>query len=698
HYLEGDDHARLRVALAGRLADLFDQYATYRPELVLDWQRGREAHFQALLFRAYAEQHGAGHVAARAEQFLHALRNDPEARKRLPERVTVFGISTLPPLYLDLLGALSQHIDVSLFLLSPTREYYADLRSRAQLDAAHLSDAELDALHLEPGHPLLASLGRHGRELSEVLEERTQYMEVPDDLYEEPGEDTLLHRLQSDMLALRDRGHAPDAPRLPIAPGDDSLAIHACHGAMREVEVLHDQLVALLSQQGIEPHDVIVMTPDIEAYAPVIDAVFAENPGRARIPFRIADRGALRSFEVVTALDAILDTLGGRMGVNQVLDLLGMEVIRARFAITADEVETARSLCAQSGVRWGIDASHRHEVEQPEREENTWRFGLARLALGYALPADGDALCLDRAPCAIDSAQGELFGKLSELCETLFALHTELREPCSLPEWQARITRVLGALISEDASTADERKLCQRAMQNLVEHAARAGFAEPIGLATLRAELGDALDERSPAQAFLAGGVTFCQLVPMRSIPFRAVCLLGMNDGAFPASDAPLGFDKIAEKPRKGDRSRRNDDRQLFLEAILSARDKLLITYAGQSIHDGKPLPPSVLVSELIDHVARGFVLPGEPAGGLLEHTRRVEARLVVRHALAAFSPRYFGAEQDPRFFSFARGQYGGAKALLAPRTQAPAFFTRRTASEPTPVREIALADLESFV
>jgi exodeoxyribonuclease V gamma subunit len=707
HYMTGDRHARKRVALARRIADLFDQYATYRPELVLRWQAGGEAHFQARLFRALVDAHGAGHVAMRARDFLQALERDPHAGS-LPERVSVFGISTLPPLYLQVLSAISNRTQVHLFLLSPTREFYSDLRSRRQKSAAAARGKQLGLAWEQGGddeHPLLASLGRHGRELAEILERHVDYQESAVDLYEEPGDDSLLHALQSDLLALVDRGARGGPPRRRIAPTDRSLSIHACHFPMREVEVLHDQLLALLEDPEIEPHDVVVMTPDIEAYAPLIDAVFSSSSAqRVRIPYRIADRGALRSLQVVNALDAVLDVLGGRLGLSEVLDLLGMEVLRARFSISAEDVETVRALCVQSGVRWGVDAAHRAEVGQPARDENTWRFGLARLFLGYALPDDEpsrSALWLERAPAPIDSEQASLLGRMSELCEVLFTLHEQCRSAHTLLEWRALVTRILHDLLDARAERAEEHKLCLRALQELVRDAERAGFDDAVDLPTLRASLSGAIETRAPARAFLAGGVTFCQLVPMRSIPFRVVCLLGMSDGAFPATDTPLGFDKLLEDPQLGDRSRRNDDRQLFLEALLSARKHLVISYVGQSMRDGKARPPSVLVSELVDHVARGFLVADEDADpGFAEHAQAVEARLLVRHPLAPWSPRYFTADASQPVFSFARGQHVAALALLSEkRTPAPFFAgVEGAATRSAAPSELALIDLEDFL
>jgi exodeoxyribonuclease V gamma subunit len=695
---------RRRLALAQRLADLFDQYLTYRPELALGWEAGLGADaadlasFQGPLFRALAREYGPHHLPARARAVLRSLAK-AGLPAGLPERLHLFGISTLPPLYLDVLAALAEHCEVHLFLLSPTREYYGDLRSareRKRRSRRQLSFGEA-AFRSEP-HALLASLGRHGREFNDLLEELPQYTEARADLYEDPGTDSLLHALQADLLALRTRGGAPDelAP-LPLAATDRSLSIHACHGPMREVEVLHDQLCALISA-GVEPHEIIVMTPSIRDYAALIDAVFSQAEAqRPSILFRIADRGAADSEPLIAALDALLDVVQSRFGANQVLDLLGLELVRDRFGIAPDQVETLRDWVEASGIRWGVDAAHRGEVGQPEFAENTWRFGLARLALGFSTGATPAQLFAGVAPAAIDSADGALLGSFLEFCRQLFAFRVELRDAASAPVWSERFARLLGAFLAGDSSSAAEHKLVRRALSELEQHAARAGFAEAFDLTTLRALLTRTLSSRLPAHGFLSGGVTFCQLMPMRSIPFKVLCLLGMNDGVFPATDSTLAFDLMQRERKPGDRSRRDDDRQLFLEALLCARESLIITFVGQSLKDGKLLPPSVLVNELIDHVSQNFALPHDAnanADDAQAAVQRMERRLILRHPLSAASPRYFGTDSDPRLFSFSSASCQAATALCQPSRRRPAFSLLRSSASDA-LREVSLADLE---
>lgn len=702
-YCGDDPDGRRRLALAARLADLFDQYLSYRPELLLDWAAGGGEGFQPPLFRALCERQGPVHLALRAREALRRLQRAHEEPLPavIPERLHVFGVSSLPPLYLDLLSALGQHRDVNLFLLSPTREYFGDLRPRGRGRRGQSHERRQlsfeDAGFRSEQHALLGSLGLHVREFQELLEERTHYVDGPRDLYEDPGSSCLLQVLQGDMLALRTRGEP--GTRVRLDPQDASIAIHSCHSPMREVEVLHDQLSALLSQGGLEPHEIVVMTPNIANYAHAIDAVFSQDKAqRPQIPFRLADRGVGQTQALLLALEAVLDVLQSRFGANQVLDLLGFDLVRERFGIALDQLETVRAWLEESGIRWGVDAAHRAELEQPPCEENTWRFGLYRLALGYSTARPPDHLFAGCSPAGVERGEGELLGRFSEFCTTLFALRSSFLAPASASVWRERMVALVEQLFGErpgDAQFASDQQLLLTSLRELEQHAARAGFDEALELGSLRSVLGRTLAARAPAQGFLSGGVTFCQLLPMRSIPFKVLCLLGLNDGVFPSSDAPLSFDWMQKARRLGDRSRRNDDRQLFLDALLCARERLIITYVGQSLRDGSARPASVLVQELIETAAQSCELPGQdPALGPLARVAQMERRLTLRHALSGANPRYFGAVEDPRWFSYARSACRAARASQQPaRELAPFAYVR--ARQAQPLTELRLRDLE---
>jgi len=686
-YLEGDAGGVRRLQLARRIGDLLDQYVVYRPEVIGAWERGEEDDWQAVLWRALVGQGHGRHLADRAGECIARLAKGEVDLGDLPARVTLFGISTLPPLFLRVLGGISAHLDVHLLQLSPCQEYWADLRAadaRPDLSPPGSSDAQVTDAQVTDANPLLASLGKVGRDFQMVLTDLDDVVgcrEAAGDLYRDPLDrpvaPTVLARLQSDILHQRRRsarGGASDpalAP-VPVAPEDDSLTVHTCHGPMREAEVLRDQLLGLFdSDPTLEPRHVLVMTPDIETYAPYVDAALGAT---ATIPYTIADRSLRQEHPVVEGFCAVLDVVGSRFGATAVVDLLGHAAVRERFGLADQDVDAARQWINDASICWGVDAQHRQELGLPPYEENTWRFGLDRLVLAHAMPPDGRTLFAGTLPCgAVVGDQAGSLGPLVDLCETLFDLRTRLAEPRPVAAWRDVLVEVLDRTVSAEAEPL-QHQLVRDGLERLADQARAAGFDDPVALDAIGDELTSGFDEAAGSAGFLTGGVTVCELLPMRSIPFRVIALVGMNDDAFPRLQRRLGFDRMGHWPLPGDRSPRDDDRYQLLECLLAARERLLITYVGQSSRDNSPLPPSVVVSEVLDTVAESC---------LLAEGEDVRERFVVRHPLQPFSPRYFDPTDDPRLFSFDAAQALGAARLQATREPPAPFVTRLALPEP---------------
>ncbi len=758
HYLEGDFHGEKALQLARRLAETLDHYVVYRPDWVLAWEREervpaaglsrRDEAWQAELWRALVKRHGSCHLAARMKKFVEALAATPPRPGTLPARVNVFGISTLPPLFLAAFNALAREVELHLFVLSPSREYWGQIRSlreqiRGRLRGGESTTEDSAAMHFDEGHPLLASLGRVGRDFQEILEDGVDYQESDEDLYrdplaESPPAASMLNFLQSDVLHLRNRGRpgGAEAP-IPVALADRSIQIHGCHGPMREAEVLRDQLLDLFERDpSLEPRDVIVMTPDVEAYAPFIEAAFGQeaagqtgygkgearksgevgeggNAGHGAIPCRVADRGARSVYEVAEAFFRLLDALSGRLSASTVLDLLSSPCIRDRFGLSEVDEPILRDWVREAGVRWGVDADHRAREGQPAATDNTWRFGLDRLFVGYAM-ADGEGRLFGgvRPLDAAQGAEAPRLGRLAEFTAALFDFHARVQKPRALGAWRGLLTEVLDRMMLTDGETEHQLQLIRDALGDLTRAGKGAGFAGRLTLSAVREQLDTWIARKPPAGGFLAGGVTFCELVPMRTVPFRVVCLMGLGDAEFPRVRRRLGFDLLAHSSRPGDRSSREDDRYLFLEALLSARDFFLITYRGRNERDNQSLPPSVVVGELLDHLDRAFVLEGAgddgpcpetpvpetpvPCGDTLDASGTsppaVRDTVNLAHPLQPFSPRYFDPENpDPRLFSYSQTGYAGACALGGEREEPARFVPRPLSalSEASPCLEI---------
>jgi exodeoxyribonuclease V gamma subunit len=681
-----EDSQLKTVQLAERIAFHFDQYLIFRPAWSARWEAGERsgdftqpAHLANETWQARLWRELVGDTSVRDAGGKHraALLKEAIARLELgaglsglPSRVCVFGIPTLPPVYLDLLSALSRHSQVHVFLLSPCRKYWGDLMTRSERRRAYLNQDSGAEERPEDSLPL-AGLGGVGRDFLELLLDRN-----PEEtrLYELPDDDRMLGRLQADLLDLNVGGDTPDFT-------DTSIQVHCCHSPLREMEVLKDLILDLLSKdETLTPQDILVMNPDIESYAPVIQAVFGTS-GEG-VPFSISDRKPTRAAETIRLFLELLEFGQHRFEVSRVCSLLEAPPMRQRLGLDAAETQRVLEWVRASGVRWGLDRKFRKQTGVGDYGQNTWESGLSRLFLGYMTgegePVDGIA------PLPLRGASDqELLGRLTAWIDDLATLWTRLRDTRTPPAWLDCLLWILDTFFPLDRDQAEHLLAIRRTVTDLTRDM---GDFEADGR-TMLYLIRKRLNESGGESAFLASGLTFCGLKPMRSIPFRVICLTGLTSTAFPRQDTPPGFDLMSARPRPGDRSLREDDRYLFLESIISARDTLVLTYPGMSQSDNAEAPPSVLVSELLDYLDGRYT-----SGGV-----RPSEALVFRHRLQAFHPDYFTA--GSRLFSYSRQNRDAAEALFA-RLAPASFFPREHAappSESTPT-EVDIEELIRFL
>ena len=656
--------------LCEQIADLFDQYLVYRPDWIAAWEAGDnlpaaldpagEQAWQPILWRALVarvakQTQGGAHRAGLYDAFIAAL--DPaDARvcSQLPSRVMVFGISALPPRYVEALQALAQCTEVHLFVTNPSQQFWGDIMDQRTLARLAQKSPAGQAMADSQGevNPLLASMGKQGRDFIYHL------YELPAEEFEAfvpPADDSLLHQLQADILTLRDRGSGVlvsdnSRHKTPVRRDDDSLQCHLCHSPMRELEVLHDRLLAMFdADPTLKPRDVVVMMADVNSYGPAIQAVFG---ARGQIPFSISDRSATQESPLLLSLLSLLRLPRSRLGAAELLTILEVPAVLAKFELNADAFDQLRLWVQEAGIRWGLDQGYPARFDLPPLQGNHWLYGLRRLLLGYAM-GDGAPVQGILPYAAVEGQSAVWLGKLAAFVDTLAHWLPQLESPAPLAVWQERIVGLIEDCYQ--AEEEDERRLQQvrDQLQRWQTELDATQFAGDLSAELVYDLMQQALTEQRSSQRFLAGQVNFCTLMPMRAIPFRHICLLGMNDGVYPRTLQPMGFDLMARERRRGDRSRRDDDRYLFLEALLSAGEGLYISYQGHSVQDNSERVPSVLVAELLDYCAQGFVLQGDEDQPEEIATPRLLAHLQIHHPLVPYSPRYFHPEADSRLFTY---------------------------------------------
>jgi exodeoxyribonuclease V gamma subunit len=443
-YLEDDGGGLKRFQLSQRIADLFDQYQLFRPEMIFQWEKGGGRHWQATIWRDLAKGHEGEHRAAHAKEFFKKIRESSVKFEGLPERVSIFGISALPPFHLQVLTGISRFTQVNLFLLNPCSEYWGDILSDREIKRTRALEGregqETNSLHMEKGNSILASMGTLGRDFFDMINELgcEEYHS-----FEQPGEKNLLTSLQTDVLNLWERGL--DRKKV-ISSKDRSIQIHSCHSPMREIEVLKDQLLHMFEEDpDLKPKDILVMTPDIETYAPYIQAVFDTSHEDPKwIPFSIADRSFRDESEIIEPFMAILDLWEGRFGVSQVLSVLESKAVRRKFNLSETDLELVRRWVTETRIRWGIDGESRTRLGLPDFKENTWKAGLERLLLGYAMPGQDENLFRGLLPYdEIEGSEAQVLGNLIEFTEMLFNVVNSFTQSRTLEGWFNILTGVL---------------------------------------------------------------------------------------------------------------------------------------------------------------------------------------------------------------------------------------------------------------
>jgi exodeoxyribonuclease V gamma subunit len=680
-----DDHRRgRRWATAAMLANRFTAYGAERPQMLLDWAQQQDTdgtgaalpdhlRWQAELWRRLRERIGTESAAERLAGVCAALRTEPD-RSDLPPRISIFGPTRLSTEQLTVIDALAAGRDVHLWLPHPSPRMWDWLRAAAP--ARRRTD---DITGLSVTNPLLASLARDTRELQQRLlplaagGTDTHHPVVLAHPAGSAASGSLLEQLQD---AVRD-----DRSPTRTASADGTVQVHACHGPARQVEVLREALLHAFSDDPtLEPRDVLVMCPDVETYAPLIRASFGQgaaagvtgHPGH-RLRVRLADRSLAQTNPLLDSITTMLALAGDRVTAGQVLDLAATAPVRHRFEFDDDDLEQLRTWAARSGVRWGISAQQRRAYGLEQIHQNTWLTGLDRLLLGVAADETellwlGRALPLDD----VDSTDVHLAGRLSELIDRLWSVLASLQGPHSAPEWAQRLSRGLELLTDVRERDAWQLSQAQRELSEAVEHAGPA----PLQLADVRAMLTDRLAGRPTRANFRTGELTVATLVPMRSVPHRVVALLGLDDDVFPRAAGVDGDDILAVDPCVGERDRRSEDRQLLLDAVMSASERLIVLYTGADPVTGATRPPAVPLGELLDVTA------------VLSATD-----IVKRHPLQPFAPRNVDAVEP---FSFDLAALRGARAAVGQQHSDPPLL-----AAPLPPVELApvdLADLIAFV
>ncbi|MGO4442274.1 exodeoxyribonuclease V subunit gamma [Mycobacterium sp. 2YAF39] len=685
HFETGDEkelRQGRRYTVARRLAGLFASYARQRPHLLIDWENGADGGvdadllWQPPLWRALVDRVDAPTPHSRHAKTVAMLQESPI---ELPQRISLFGHTRLPSTEIELLDALATHHDLHLWLPHPSDELWTTLSG----DTGAISRGD-DTTHRRVHHPLLATLGRDLRELQRGLPADAH---VDEYLGGAANPETLLGWLQSDITAnaVRPQGRS-------LAAADRSVQVHSCHGPARQIDVLREVLLGLLADDNtLEPRDILVMCPDIETYAPLIvagfglgDVVDGAHPAH-QLRVKLADRALTQTNPLLGVASQLLALAGGRATASEVLNLAEAAPVRACFKFSDDDLDAVADWVREANIRWGFDRAHRHPYGV-DFLQNTWRFGIDRVLAGVAMSDDSHAWLDTALPLDdVGSNRIELAGRLAEYVQRLHTCVESLSGARPLREWLAALASGIASLTAVPDADLWQSSQVEREFNDVL---AKAGaHAETLmRLPDLKALLDRHFAGRPTRANFRTGTLTVCTMVPMRSVPHRVVCLVGLDDGVFPRLGVVDGDDALARDPMTGERDIRSEDRQLLLDAVGAATEKLVITYTGANEYSGQRKPPAVPLVELLDTLD-------------VTTPEKVRDRVLVEHPLQPFdllnvTPGALGMPQD-RPFTFDPTALTAAQVATGHRAQRPGLIPHPLPARPPD--DIALDDLIGF-
>jgi len=643
---------------ARQLADLFEQYLVFRDDWLLQWQAGKTQKFDSPRYEKFEKwqmwfwnklvEWLPEHPVDLQNRAIAKL---SEKSHKLPSDIYIFAINSISPIYLSFFDSISKHTQVHLFQLNPCVNYWGDAQSDiaiAKLQRKQALSASLDENNL---HPLLRNLGAQGRDLNNLLV-NMKHHEIAAFNFEpemtnksNPHSSNLLDTLQHDILSGQ-----PDKVTIHY---DGSIGVHACHSEVRELQVLKEVLLEKFNNlPKLQPKDVLVMCPSIETYSPYIMSIFTQSDDpKLNIPVSISDRKPIESEPFIVAFMTLLGLPKTRFDASSIIDLVSLPAIANKYALSPQQIDMCAMWLKDAAIDWGIDSGHLERQLGTVVKDNmhTWSWGLSRLLVGMCNAID-ETLVDGLAPVSYIEGQNTVtLGRFLQVIESLEHVIQCLGGAKNTDEWTSLLMLLVDEQLLADEADVFAKKIVKEAIFSLQNNALLANFNRQVELAIVHEALKNLLSIPEVRSQFHTGNVTFCSMLPMRSIPFKVIAILGLNQKEFPRQDNPVEIDLMqAHAQRRGDRSRRGDDRYLFLESLVSARQYLHLSYQHKHIKNNSVREPSLVLKMLIDY-CHEYYSP--------------EALPIIEHALHPFGPDNFHA-QNGYAGSFDTGWFACLNAL----------------------------------
>lgn len=567
---------------------------------------------------------------------------------QLPSELYIFGLTSIYPSQLQILNKLSEKINIYWYYLAVSHHYYGDLLStsaRAKLEKKYLRkpDLSLDDLYLVDGNPLVANLGQQSREFIELLQANDiEVYRFEDNLTIEETRSTFLQLLQNDIRNLRFRideqfrcGENPDFYADPlslsvanekgeicdIANNASSIKINSCHNRMREIQVMFNELAGLFQcTPDISLKDVLITAPDIDDYATYLQGVFenekivTSDNRELAISYTLTGNHRVRSYKTLETIKFILN-FPYHLPVTSLIELLMQAEIQQQLAISSNDIAVIEKWLNDNRVNFGYDATDYQVFGYADYSVHSFRQFLDNLLLGGFInqstveqanqipiialngknyrPYDN----LDYADLALAHKLILLIDQLQELRSKLYVdqytwQDLELAEVCQL------LNRLQSQIFSDNEGLLTiNRFIGQLQLQNP---------QTMVNLPIIN-QLIDEFYQNSRTSLNMNGAITCASLRHVRNLPFKYIYILGLNFGEFPREYRPNRLSLLAYDWCIADRNYNLEDKQIFLDTILAAQERLWLSYVGRRETDNSEIKPSAVLKLLITTLGQSF-------------------------------------------------------------------------------------------
>ncbi|MFA6815500.1 MAG: exodeoxyribonuclease V subunit gamma [Lentisphaeria bacterium] len=666
--------------LAGKLSQLFNDYMNNRPEMLEKWEQNdiaadvqQQFPWQPLLWNYLVlTSDRQSYLKLFEKNALLKLKNSGIAQTY--SKISVFHVVSITDSYFHFFQALSEFMDVTVYAFNPCQEFWLEDQDPKKIQVSTSENRDEEILW----HPLLNSFGKGAQYLlAKLLDYEPQ--NSPEELFGHEEQDHfLLHQIQNEVRTYQ----------VGDIQADASIQLHICHSPMREVEVLHDQLLQWFSDHPKgTPRQIRVLVPEMESYAPYIEAVFKSGTQDAQIPITIQMSKTTQVGPVAETFLKILKLSHSRVTSLEVVEIFELTPLYSTLEFSREDVLSLIELVKEAGIRWGIDQKHVEEnlgVNVEALDIITWRHGLDRLLAGMAMGHSDESEAPELVtvgqlkPMLIcNNMEGHATELLNILCVFLDKILTSIQQlegNNRVSIWLEITEEILTRFFADTEDSYQELHDIRNIFKQISESAA---FAQDPSISAdlITKIMEEAILGQTPYHYNKNNTVLFTSLQSMNVTPCDCVAILGLNEGVFPRADTHLAFDLMGIHPKKKDPSLRYQDRLAILEVLMSTREQLLLFYTGYSTLDNQPIPPSIVVTELKKYLNRCPLK-------------------IFKHKLQAYNPVYFRSGSS--YFSYSYENWEAAvqsRKNFSDKRENPVVVPQEKCN-PT---SISLLDLQKF-